>query len=89
MSESVEKAVSVQRNSYAVAGLVLGIVSVFFYQIGILPLAGIALSVVGLVKAKDYAGKGTVQATIGLILSCLYTILYLRFYGHIYTLLEQ
>lgn len=65
-------------NTYAIAGLCLGIASVFLYTIGILSILTIIFSVIGLKKSKEYGGIGKFQAGIGLVLGIIYTLLYLR-----------
>lgn len=71
------------RNAFALTGLVLGIASVFLWFIGIIPILAIVFSGIGLAKVKDRAGKGKVQAWIGLILGILYTLVYMYQYGHL------
>ena len=71
------------RNAFALTGLILGIASVFLSFIGIIPILAIIFSGIGLAKVRDRAGKGKVQAWIGLILGILYTLVYMYQYGHL------
>lgn len=61
------------KNGFAIAGLVLGIVTMVFCWVPILVwvlgAAGLALSIVGLVKSNNKGGKG--KAITGLILSAV------------------
>jgi len=75
MNES--EAVVTNRNYYALAGLVLAIIGVFFYTIGIISLLAIVLSAIGLSKAKAYGGEGKIPAIIGLALGVILTLAYL------------
>jgi hypothetical protein len=70
-------AVITRRNYYALAGLILGIVGVFFYTIGIISLLALILSAIGLSKAKAYGGEGKIPAIIGLALGVILTLAYL------------
>ncbi len=63
-------------NAYAIAGLILGGLSVFLYAVGIIPILAVVLSGVGLYKVKGFHGKGRVPAWIGLVLGIIYTIMY-------------
>ena len=70
-------------NKWARVGLGVGILSVFFAFIGIIPLSGIVINSVAIYKSKAYSGSGKWQAIIGLILSIIYTMVYLNRYGYI------
>jgi hypothetical protein len=62
----------------------LSIAGVFFYKIGIISLLVLIFSSIGLVKAKDFEGKGKAPAIIGLILGTLATLMYIiNAYGYI------
>lgn len=69
-------------NGFAITGMVLGIASVFFSFIGLIPILAVVLSGIGLGKARSY-GKGRIQASIGLILGIVYFVVYLHQYGHL------
>ncbi len=70
-------------NGYALAGLILGLLSIFTYPVafGAVPLLGTILSVIGLVKADSYKGRGRIQGVVGLIISLVYFMYFLlRFF---------
>lgn len=69
-----------QKNPAATWGMWLGVVSVFL-PLGLLPILAIVVSGVGLDRAKERGGKG--KALAGLILGCLFTLVYLRNYGYL------
>lgn len=71
------------KNSWAIIGFVLALISVFFAYIGIIPLAGVVTNIVGLYKAKTLGGRGKLLAIAGLIISLIYTLVYLNHYGYI------
>ena len=62
-----------RRNAAAVTGFVLGLICIFFYYMGIVPVLAIVFSAVGLAKVKD-AGSGRAFAWIGLILGAVYLV---------------
>lgn len=66
---------------WAIAGLILGVLAVFLSFIGIIPLAAIGVSAVGLVRGTRQSSR--LIALGGLILGGLYTLVYLYSYGHI------
>lgn len=68
-------------NGLAVAGMVLGIASVFLSFIGIVPILAIIFSGLGLAKTAERGGRG--QAWTGLVLGILFTLVYLNQYGHL------
>ena len=59
------------KNPFALAGFVLGILSVFFHVFAILPTFAIVFSAIGLTKVKQ-TGSRKVFAWIGLILGSIY-----------------
>ena len=61
-------------NGLAIAGFVMSIVSVFLCC-GILNVPGLILSIVGLVKAKDYNGDGKGLAIAGIIISAIVIVI--------------
>lgn len=71
------------KNKWANTGLILGIISIFFGFIGIIPLVGIFINAVGISKSKNLGGKGKVQAIIGLVLSIVYMLNNMRNNGYI------
>lgn len=72
MAEQVKK----QKNGFALAGFLLGIVAMFLAPLGLFPILAIVFSWVGLSKADDFDGAGKVTGWIGLTLGILYTILF-------------
>ncbi len=66
-----------QTNGYATAGLVLGILAVFLFEsFSIFPVAAVIVSWIGVRKANERGGAGRKKAWAGLILGCLYTMMY-------------
>lgn len=70
-------------NGMAIAGLVLGLTSILFYQIGIIPILAIVFSAIALGTFKVNLQRGRWMAGVGLFLGVLYAIAYLRAYGYI------
>ncbi|MEQ1756704.1 MAG: hypothetical protein ABL986_00160 [Vicinamibacterales bacterium] len=66
-----------RKNTLAAAGMWLGIASIFLYEFGGLPIAGVIVSALGLSKAASLGGAGRTKAAWGLGLSVLYTIVYI------------
>ena len=65
------------RNPYAIAGLCLGVISIFLGQFGVFPIAAAILSGIGLAKQKHYrSGRG--QAIAGLVLGFIYMLVFIR-----------
>ncbi len=71
------------KNNWAGAGLILGILSIFFAFIGTVPLSGIVVNIIAIYKSRSLNGKGKWMAIIGLALSLLFTMVYLQKYGYI------
>jgi hypothetical protein len=71
-----------KNNPMALTGFILGLASVGFYFIGILPILGIVFSSIGLATFKPDIQKNKWMAVAGLILSVLYTLMSLREHGH-------
>lgn len=72
-----------QKNKLAVTGFILGLISIPFGFIGIIPILALILSAVGLYQAKEKKEDGAILAIIGLILGVIYTLVYMKNYGHI------
>ena len=70
-------------NPWALWGFIVGLVSVFFFWIGIIPLIGLVLSVIGLTSFKPESQKNKWMAGVGLCLSIIYTLMSMREYGHL------
>lgn len=73
----------IKRNKLATTGFVLGILSIFFSWIGIIPISAIIISSIGLYQAKERKEGGAILAIIGFILGIIYTLVYMKTYGHI------
>lgn len=67
------------RNGLATAGLTLGLVSIFLFEIGLIPVLAVVFSGIGLNRGP--AGKG--KAVAGLVLGIIYTVVYLGRYGYL------
>jgi hypothetical protein len=70
-------------NGMAMTGFILGLVSVVFYVIGILPILAVIFSAVGLGTFKSHVQKNRWMAITGLILGILYTLAYMAAYNRI------
>ncbi len=77
------KGVNTEKNTFAVIGFSLGLLSIFFASIGLIPIAGIITSLVGIYKSGKLNGKGKIYAIIGLLLSIIYFLVHLKIYGYI------
>lgn len=72
-----------KNNLIATTGFSLGIVSVFFYFIGILPILAIVFSSIGLATFKSELQKNKWMAGVGLALGIIYTFMYVRAIGYL------
>ncbi|MCG1021382.1 zinc ribbon domain-containing protein [Sutcliffiella horikoshii] len=72
-----------KNNGYLTTGFILGLASVFLAFIGIIPIAGIIINIIGLVKFNSFKEKNYWMGIAGLILSFIYFFIYLKLYGHI------
>jgi hypothetical protein len=72
-----------RNNPMGATGFVLGIVSIFLYFIGILPISAIVFSAIGLGTFKEELQKNKWMAGVGLALGIIYTLMYMRAYGHL------
>jgi hypothetical protein len=73
-----------QNNPLALTGFIIGIAGVFFHFIGVVPVAGIVLSSLGLGSFKPASQKNKWMAGWGLALSIIGTVMYLDAYGHLH-----
>jgi len=73
----------IKKNKLAVTGFILGLASIFLSFVGIIPILALIFSGVGLYQAKEKKEGGAILAIIGLILGAIYTLVYMRTYGHI------
>ena len=69
-------------NGFSTAGLSLGLVSILLAEIGVIPMAAIIFSTIGLSKVKERKGKGKTQAWIGLVLGIIYMLANFMIHGH-------
>ena len=61
-----------KKNSFAIAGLIFGFVSIF---IPFLSILAIIFSSIGILKLKEYGGNGKYYAVLGLVLGFFTTII--------------
>lgn len=69
-------------NGFGVTGFVLGLVSIFVYFIGIIPLLAMIFSAIGLSTFKEQTQKNKWMAITGLILGILFSILCIAFWAN-------
>ncbi len=72
-----------KNNPLALTGFILGLVSILFSWIGIIPIAGLIISIIALSKFDPKKEKGKWQAIVGLTLNFLYFFVYLNTYGYL------
>jgi hypothetical protein len=70
-------------NKAATLALWLAGGSVLFYEIGMIPLAAVGVSIYALFKAREMNGVGRGRAVTALVVSVIYTLMYLGHYGHL------
>jgi hypothetical protein len=63
--------------------LTFGILSIFFFEIGIIPIIALITSIVAVTKYKSIGTKHRIFAVIGLILSVVYFLMNLLVYSKI------
>ncbi len=80
-SEPAEE--TLHANRFAVAGLIVGVLSIVAYEIGVVPLLAVGLSVAGLFTFDATRHRGAWVAWVGLVLGSTYSLAYLWHYGHI------
>ncbi|GIP46103.1 hypothetical protein J45TS6_45620 [Paenibacillus sp. J45TS6] len=81
-TNSVEKSVK-KSNKLSDWALGIGVVSIFLYFIGIIPVIGIIVSIIAIMKHNNKTHSGLVKGIIGLILNILYLIVNAYNNGHI------
>ncbi|NQU19349.1 DUF4190 domain-containing protein [bacterium] len=74
---------TLQNNKSAKTGFILGLSSILFYWIGIIPILAIIFSIIGLSTFDRTKQKGRWMAITGLIMGILYSLVYMQEYGHI------
>ena len=72
-----------QKNVWCKRGFWMGLASIFLSFIGLIPLIGLVLSIVGLVKFNKEKHSGLWMGITGLILNLLYLLLNAYNNGHI------
>lgn len=77
--EKVEKT----NNPMALAGFILGLISVPLYTIGVLPILAVIFSSVGIGTFRDGMQKNWWMAPAGLTLGIIYLLMYMHAYGHL------
>ncbi|WP_088257600.1 DUF4190 domain-containing protein [Fimbriiglobus ruber] len=82
-SISTNSSVEKSNNPVAIVGFLLGLLSVFLYAIGIIPILAIVFSGIGLATFNSETQKNKWVAGLGLALGVVYTIMMLNQYGHI------
>lgn len=70
-------------NPWALAGFVLGLLSIILFMVGIIPLLAIVFGIVGLVTYDNRRDKNHWMAPLALVLGGVFTFAMLVFYGHI------
>jgi len=72
-----------KNNPLALTGFILGLISIFLSWIGIIPIVGLIVSIIALVKFDSKKEKNKWQAIVGLILNFLFLFVYLDTYGYL------
>ena len=70
-------------NGMAVTGFILGLASVVFYVVGIIPILAVVFSGLGLTSFKPEAQKNKWMGGVGLALGIIYTVMMLNHYGYL------
>jgi|LFRM01.2.fsa_nt_gb hypothetical protein len=72
-----------ENNKICATGFGFGFASIFLYFIGIIPLAGIIISIIGLATFDKEKQKNLWMGIVGLILNSLYMLVNAYTNGHI------
>jgi hypothetical protein len=72
-----------KNNGIMLTGFIIGLISIFLHEIGIIPLSGIIISIIGLVTFKEAKHKGLWMGIVGLILNILYFLANAKINGHL------
>jgi hypothetical protein len=70
-------------NGIMVTGFIFGLVSIFLNEIGMIPLTGIIISIIGLVTYKEEKHKGLWMGIVALVLNILYSLVNANMNGHL------
>lgn len=82
--EKFEKIINKEKTPKSpIIALVLGILSVFFFDIGIIPSLAVIVSIIAMTKYKSIGTKYRVFAVIGLTLSVIYFLMYILVYSKV------
>jgi hypothetical protein len=82
--ESLLPAARTPYNPFASLGFLLGIAAIFLYELGVVPVLGLILSVAGRILAGKRRGKGRIPAEIGIAVNGLYSVMFLlHLYGYL------
>ena len=80
---TVDAAIEKKHNWAAVTGFVLGLASILFYWLGLIPILAVVFSGIGLGTFDSEKHKRKWMAGVGLALGIIYTLGYLTTYGYI------
>lgn len=69
-----EQKTKTKNNILAIIGFILGIVSIPFGFIGLIPILAIIFSLIGLRQIRERKEGGEILAIIGLVLGVIYTL---------------
>lgn len=83
INESSENIIEEKLPKGPAMSLTLGILSVFFFQIGIVPTIAVIISITTIIKYKSFTTKHKAFAVIGLILSVIYFLMYVLVYSKV------
>lgn len=84
VEKSQEASTSVKdNNGIMLTGFIFGLVSIFLHEIGIIPITGIIISIIGLVTYKEEKHKGLWMGIVGLVLNILYFLVNANMNGHL------
>lgn len=61
-------------NPLSTWALIFGILSPFFFSIGIIPLLALIMGIIGITKSGKLENKGRTKSTIAVILGAVYTL---------------
>lgn len=83
INQTIENIGIKENNKICTTGFGFGIASVFLSEIGIIPLAGIIISIIGLTTFDKEKQKNLWMGIVGLILNSLYMLVNAYTNGHI------
>lgn len=77
MKREEYKSVLGSPNKAAALALYFALISIFYWNKGIIPLVALGTSIYALVKARSMNGVGRNRALVALVISILFTVMYL------------